>query len=176
MRAAQEFMDQDHPRAGVSDGGRIMLNPGKLLKNVTSAMERVDLDINTPVSIDDDVVGADELWALVEKMRMGPTLVVHVVNTAMRIMSARYPAELVQRPLPPEYDLRQLVQLEIDQPEHDVARAVFNRRTVSEVDLTESDIPEVDELGMPEQAVVFMALFFMCGTKVGAMKQRTGIE
>ncbi|MDQ0381470.1 transposase [Amycolatopsis thermophila] len=32
-----------------------------------------------------------------------------MVNTAMRIMAARYPAELVTNPLPAEYDLRKMV-------------------------------------------------------------------
>jgi hypothetical protein len=33
---------------------------------------------------------------------MRPLLVVHVANTAMRIMSARYPEDLIRRPLPPD--------------------------------------------------------------------------
>ena len=53
-------------------------------------MERVDLDINTPISIEEDVVSVEELMGLIESMLMGPTLMVHIVNTGMRIMSARY--------------------------------------------------------------------------------------
>lgn len=67
----------------------------------------MDNDIDTPVAIE-DVSSVEEGWVLANDFRMEPTLAVHVVNTAMRIMSARYPAELVRAPLPPEYDLRKL--------------------------------------------------------------------
>jgi len=42
----------------------------------------------------------DEARVLAQNMR--PLLVVHVANTATRIMSARYPEDLVRRPLRPD--------------------------------------------------------------------------
>jgi hypothetical protein len=63
-------------------------------------MERIDTDIDTPISIEEDVVTHDETGVLAQNMR--PLLVVHVANAAMRIMSARYPEDLVRRLLPPD--------------------------------------------------------------------------
>lgn len=172
-----ELLDRYHPRASASDGDRLIINPGKVLSNIAFAMERVDTDINTPVSIEEDVATVEELVGMVSNLQLGPTLAVHVVNTAMQIMSVRYPAELVRRPLPPEYDLRKLFPLQaITDQQHEIAKTVFNRRAASIADLAEDDVPEVAALDVPGQVQVFVALFYMYGSKVGAMKHRTGIE
>lgn len=171
-----EFLDRDHPRSSLQDGDQIIVNPGQVLENIAMTMERVDVDINTPVGID-DMVSTDELMVLAGTLRLGPALAAHVANTAMKIMSARYPAELVRRPLPPEYDLRKLLgQLTISDQQHEIARKIFNQRTVSTTDLAEDDIAaDLEPLGPAGQTAVFMALFYMYGTKVGAIKHRMGM-
>jgi hypothetical protein len=174
-RAASELLDQRHPRASISEGQRILIAPGKVLENIAMAMERVDIDIDTPISIEEDVVPLDELAALVQQLRMGPLLAGHVVNTAMRIMSARYPDELVRAPLPVEYDLRTLVPLSITQPQHEIAKAIFNRRTASATDLADADLMDLAAMDVADQIQVFVILFYMYGTKLGALKYRTGI-
>ena len=174
--AASELLDRYHSRASISDGDQMILAPGKVLENIAFAMERVDADIDTPISIEEDVAPLDELVSLIQSLRMGPALSVHVVNTAMRIMSARYPAELVRTPLPPQYDLRKLAPLSVTGQQHEIAKTIFNRRTTSTVDLTEGDVPELEPLDMTDQIQNFVVLFYMFGTKVGAMKHRTGIE
>lgn len=172
-----ELLDQFHPRASMRGGEQMLNAPGKVLENIAFSMERVDTDINTPISIEEDVATVDELLNLVENLRMGPLLAVHVVNTALRIMEARYPAELVHRPLPPDYDLRVIAPLTLTDREHDTAKAIFNMRTTRSNDVTEDDIAsEFAPLDVPEQMTVFVALYYMFGTKVGAMKRRTGIE
>lgn len=171
-----ELLDPYHPRASIPDGDKMLINPGQVLENIAFAMERVDTDIDTPVSIEEDVVPEDELVTMVQRLGLGPVLAVHVVNTAMRIMAARYPAELVRSPLPEEYDLRKLVPLTLDDRQHEIAKAIFNRRTASTTDLTEDDVPELEPLDVGDQVQVFIALFYMYGLKVGAMKYRTGIE
>ena len=45
--------DRDHPRASLEDGDQIIVNAGQVLENIAMTMERVDVDIDTPVSIDD---------------------------------------------------------------------------------------------------------------------------
>jgi hypothetical protein len=175
-QAVSELLDRYHPRASISDGGRMLIEPGKVLANIAFAMERVDTDIDTPISIEEDVAPADELMSLIQDLRLGPVLALHVVNTAMKIMSARYPADLVRTPLPPQYDLRKLATLSITDQQHEIAKTIFNRRTASTVDLTEDDAGEMEPLGMVDQMQIFVALFYMFGTKVGAMKHRTGIE
>ncbi|HET9117091.1 MAG TPA: hypothetical protein VFN75_03275 [Pseudonocardiaceae bacterium] len=173
---ASEFVDQYHRRASLRDGDRMIIQPGKVLDNITEAMERVDLDINTEVSIEEDVVAVDELMSLIQNLRLGPTLAAHVVNTAMRIMSARYPAALVRTPLPPEYDLRKILALNITDQQHNIAKTIFNQRTTSATDLTEEDIAgQLESLTVPDQMELFVTLFYMYGTKVGAMKHRTDI-
>lgn len=155
----------------------MVIVPSQVLANITHAMERIDLDINTEISIEEDVVSVEELMGLIQSMGMGPTLMVHILNTAMRIMSARYPEELVRRPFPPQYDLRAILPVELDDEQHEVAKTIFNPRSVSDVDLTESDVrSDLETLDVPGQMQVFVTLIFMYGTKVGAMKNRTGIE
>jgi hypothetical protein len=175
-QAVDELFDPYHQRASISAGDKIIVQPGKALENIEFAMERVDTDIDTTVSIE-DFLSPEEAWALVQDFRMGPTLAVHVVNTAMRIMSARYPAGLVRAPLPPEYDLRKLHPVPVSDQGHEIAKTVFNRRIASAADLTEDDIAAAMEpLETSGQIEVFMILFVMFGTKVGAMKHVTGIE
>src|ERR1051326_3614944 len=89
QQAVGELLDQYHPRASISDGDEMLIQSGKVLSNIAFAMERVDTDINTPVSIEEDVAPVDELVTMVQSLRLGPALAVHVANTAMRIMSAR---------------------------------------------------------------------------------------
>jgi hypothetical protein len=79
-----------------------------VLEKIAMTMVCVDVDMYTPVSID-HMVSTNELMVLIGTLHLGPVLVVHVANTAMKIMSACYPAELVRRPLPPKYDLRKLL-------------------------------------------------------------------
>jgi hypothetical protein len=177
QQAVSELLDQHHPRASLSEGDRMVMVPGKALENIAFAMERVDTDITTPVSIEADVISLDELMNLIQNLRMGPSLAVHVVNTAMRIMSARYPAELVGAPLPPQYDLRKILALTISDQQHEIAKTIFNRRSTSTTDLTEDDVTaELESLDVAGQMQVFVTLFYMFGTKVGAIKHHTGIE
>ncbi|MEP7024619.1 MAG: hypothetical protein ABJB47_12630 [Actinomycetota bacterium] len=176
VQAVSELLDRYHSRASISEGDRVIIEPGKVLENIAFAMERVDTDIGTPISIEEDVAPPDELAALIQNLRMGPALSVHVANTAMKIMSARYPAHLVRTPLPPQYDLRKLAPLSITDQQHEIAKTIFNRRTTSTADLTEDNVTELEPLDMAGQMAIFVALFYMFGTKVGAMKHRTGIE
>ncbi|MEV4535982.1 hypothetical protein AB0J82_19380 [Asanoa sp. NPDC049518] len=122
------------------------------------------------------ILAHNELLSMVRSLRLGPLIAVHVVNTAMRIMSTRYPMELVRRPLPPEFDLRKLHPLTYSDQEHETAKTIFNQRTTSTGDLDEEDIgPVMQPLAADQQVQIFTALFFMFGSKVGAMKYRTGI-
>lgn len=176
-RMAKELMDQYHRRASLADGDRMVIAPGKVLENIAEAMERVDLDIDTAISIEEDVASHDELLMLVERLAMGPALAVHVVNNAMRIMEARYPPALVHGPLPPHYDLRRISPIEISDHLHGIAVNIFNQRTVSPADLSPDDITaDFAPLDGADQMTVFVALFYMYGTKVGALKNVTGID
>lgn len=177
QQEVSELLDRYHHRASLHDGNKLVIEPSKVLDNIAMAMERVDTDINTEVSIEDDVASTDEIMSMIQTLRLGPTLAVYVVNTAMRIMSARYPAELVDCPLPPEYDLRKILALTISDQEHQSAKTIFNRRTTNTADLTEADVAaDLEPLDVAETMTVFVALFYMYGTKIGAMKHRTGIE
>lgn len=173
----RELLDRYNRRASISDGDRMMIEPSQILENIAEAMARLDIDIDTPISIEEDVATLAELASLIQGMQMGSLLAVHVVNTAMRIMSARYPAELVTSPLPPQYDLRKLMALKLTDRDHDLAKAIFNRRTTATADLDVEDVfDELDAVGVEGQLQVFVCLFYMYGTKIGAMKHRTGIE
>lgn len=171
-----ELVDRHHDRTNISDGRRMVINPGQVLDNIDLAMERLDLDIDTPISIEDDVVALVDLAALVEHMGMGPALIAHVLNKAMAIMAARYPAELVTTPLPENYDLRAIVPVQIADGPHELATALFNRRTLATTDLEPPDVAdEIEACTVPDQLSVFVAVFYIYGTKLGALKHRTGI-
>jgi hypothetical protein len=67
--------------------------------------------------------------------------------------------------------------LELTDREHDAAKWIFNLRTEHFSDLTEDDIAsEFAHLDVPEQMTIFVALYYMFCTKVGALERRTGIE
>src|SRR5690606_24533691 len=97
-RLVNELMDRFHNRASIDDGTTMMIDPGKVLDNITEAMRRLDLDIATPISIENDVVPLAELQTLIQQLHMAPTLISHVLNTGMEILTARYPADLVTTP------------------------------------------------------------------------------
>ncbi|WP_143035781.1 hypothetical protein [Lentzea fradiae] len=176
-RETQELLDPHHHRASARLGDRFVVDPGQVLENVAMAMERLDLDISTPVSIEEDVATLDELVAMVEHFDRGPELVAHVLNTAARVMNARYPAELVRHPLPPDCDLRRLFHADVDERCQDIARAVFNRRLAENADVRDTEIAvDLDGLSSQQRIEVFMAVFFLYGTKIGALQNRTGLR
>lgn len=177
QREVEELLDQYHHRASLTDGDQRVVALGKMLENVVNAMERLDVDIDTDVAIE-DFASFDDMIVMVQQMQMGPLLAVHVVNNALRIMAARYPADLVRAPLPENYDLRKLLPLKLSDVEHETARAIFNRRTASAGDFEIEDemvAAALEPLGAEGQLQVFVALFYMYGLKIGAMKHRTGI-
>lgn len=83
---------------------------------------------------------------------------------------------LVRAPFPPEYDLRKLFPaFRVNDELHETARTIFNQRTARETDLTEADVDTLFEpLDRNDQLQIFCALFYMYGTKIGAMKHRMG--
>ncbi|MDM4719137.1 hypothetical protein QTQ03_05820 [Micromonospora sp. WMMA1363] len=194
-RAIGELMDRHHHRASILDGNdRMIIDPGQVLENFALTMERLDNDIDTvlenfaltmerldngidtPVGVS-DAASFEEVLGMVQT-GMGSFLAVHLLNTAMRIMSARYPEELVRLPLPEQYDLRKLVPvLTFTDEQHETARQIFNQRTRSATDLQAEDLDETwSHLNEGDQVQIITALFFMYGNKIGAMKYRTGIR
>ncbi|WP_329792476.1 hypothetical protein V1227_11355 [Lentzea sp. DG1S-22] len=176
-RETRELLDPHHHRASAHLGDQLLVDPVQVLENVAMAMERVDLDISTPVSIEEDVATLEELVAMVEHFDKGPALVAHALNTAARVMNARYPAELVRHPLPHDCDLRRLFHADVDERSQDVARAIFNQRLAENADVRDSEIAvDLDGLSSEQRIEVFMAVFFLYGIKVGALQNRTGIR
>lgn len=173
---AGEFIDPYHHRASIVEDGRVMLDASQVLENIAQAMERIDNDINTPVSIEEDVASLEELGSMTQ-LHMGSLLMSQVVNTAMRIMLARYPEDLVRTPIPADYDVRNAIPIELDDEEHDLAKKILDRRLSMTEDLDSTDIDEdLASVSWQDQLQVFIALFFMFGNRLGAIKYTTGIE
>jgi hypothetical protein len=175
--AARELLDQYHERASLtgSDDGFVVA-PHKVLANIDHALERLDLDINAMVAVE-DFASPEELMVIVDRLRMGSLLFSHTVNTAFRIMLARYPEGLVRAPIPPEYDVRTVVPLTGSDREHELARQVFNHRADAPEPLDEAELlPQLAGYSSPEVLVGFMLLYAMYGLKLNALKQRTGIS
>ncbi len=68
---ARDLLDRYHRRASLTDGNRMFIAPDKVLENITEAVERVDIDINTAISIEEDIASPDELLTLVERFMIG---------------------------------------------------------------------------------------------------------
>jgi hypothetical protein len=176
-RVSRELLDVYHDRASVSGpGDELLVAPHKVLANIDHALERLDLDLNAMVAIE-DFTSPHELMVIVDRLRMGSMLLAHTVNTAFRIMLARYPEDLVRAPLPPELDVRAMVPLTGSDREHELARRVFNRRAEAPEALDETTpLPDVAGHEPLEIPAGFVLLYAMYGVKLSALKQRTGIE
>lgn len=177
-RATGELLDDHHDRASATGAGdEFLVAPHKVLANIDLAIERLDLDISAHVAIE-DFASPEELMVIVDRLGMGSMLLAHTANTAVRIMLARYPHELVRNAIPPEVDVRTMVPITGTDREHDLARRVLNRRAGSEVELDESTpLPELaDGYEPPEVLTAFVLLYALYGVKLNALKQRTGIE
>ncbi|MFE5565954.1 hypothetical protein ACFQ68_13290 [Amycolatopsis japonica] len=175
----REFMDPGHRRASIVDGGRMMTDPGQVLNNIENTMRRMHADINIEVSVDEDLANEKELMVIMGELMMASPLITFVVNTGMQVMdSGGYPAELVTKPLPDHYDITALIpSLKVNQRQHDIATTIFNLRTTSPRDLTEDDVDELlDPLDLAGKIEVFIILFWIWGTKIGAMKNVMGLD
>lgn len=172
----RELLDGYHDRASITrSGAGFVVAPHKVLANIDHALKRLDLDLNTTVAVY-DFANPDELLVIVERLRVGSMLLSHTVNTAFRIMLARYPEDLVRVPVPSHFDVRTMVPLTGSDREHELARQVFNRRADASADLEETEpLPELAGYETPEILVGFMLLYAMYGLKLNALKQRTGI-
>ncbi|MFI6031630.1 hypothetical protein [Amycolatopsis magusensis] len=174
-----QFFDRGHQRASIVDDGRMMMDPGKVLTNIENTMRRVHTDIHTEFSIAEDIATDKELMAMMGELMMDSFLILFLVNTGMKVMiDGGYPADLVTRPLPDHYDITVLVPaLTVNQRQHQIAKAIFDLRSTSTADLTDDDIADtIAPLDLAEKIEVFIILFYMWGTKIGAMKNRLGTD
>ncbi|WP_414945578.1 hypothetical protein [Amycolatopsis sp. cmx-11-32] len=152
---------------------------GQVLTNIENTMRRLHADINTEVSVDGDLANEKELMVMMGELMMASPLITFLVNTGMQIMTTGgYPAELVTKPLPDHYDITALIpSLKVTQRHHEIAITIFNMRTVSTRDLTEGDVDELlDSLDLAGKIEVFIILFWIWGTKLGAMKNVMGVD
>ena len=175
----REFLDRGSRRASIAEGGRMMIDPGKVLTNLETTMRRVDADINIHVSIAEDIATEAELMVLMGDLMMASPLIVFLVNTGMQIMKAGgYPVELVTKPLPDHYDVTVMVPaLTVNERPHQIAKAIFDRRSTSPDDLVVDDVEgDLEPLDLPGKIEVFIILFYMWGTKIGALKNVTGTD
>ncbi|MET9260317.1 hypothetical protein [Amycolatopsis sp. NPDC004079] len=175
----REFFDRDHRRASIVGDGRIMTDPGQVLTNIENTMQRIHDDIYTEFSIADDIATDKELMAMMGDLAMDSLLILFLVNTGMRFMKdGGYPNELVTFPLPDHYDITALVpNLKVNERQHQIAKAIFDRRSTSPDDLTDDDIAaDLEPLDLVGKIEVFIILFYMWATKIGAMKNVTGAE
>jgi hypothetical protein len=175
----REFPDRGSRRASIADGGRMMLDPGKVLTNLENTMRRVDADINVHVSIAEDIATEAELMVMMGDLMMASPLIVFLVNTGMQIMKAGgYPDELVTKPLPDHYDVTVMVPaLTVNERPHQIAKAIFDRRSTSPDELTADDVDgALESLDLAGKIEVFIILFYMWGTKIGAMKNVAGTD
>ncbi|RSN60683.1 hypothetical protein DMH01_15485 [Amycolatopsis sp. WAC 04182] len=175
----REFMDRGHRRASIADGERMMMDPGQVLNNIENTMRRLHADINVEVSVDGDLANEKELMVMMGDLMMASPLITFLVNTGMEIMTTGgYPTDLVTKALPDHYDITALIpSLKVNQRQHDIATTIFNMRSSSTRDLTEDDIDDlIEPLDLAGKIEVFIILFWIWGTKIGAMKNVMGTD
>ncbi|MFC6093008.1 hypothetical protein [Saccharothrix lopnurensis] len=175
--AVREFLDPWHPRASVEGGRpeRVFVDPERVLDNITLALHRFDVDIDSPPAFDPDTVTVNELSVMLEDPDRAAVLVSHLVNVVVQLMVARYPEALVRFPLPDTYDLRDVDGLAIGDREHDLARTILNQRLATGADLGPDDLVErLRPLGPGGQVHLLVALCRMYRHKLLALKHHTG--
>ncbi|GAA1302149.1 hypothetical protein GCM10009634_61190 [Saccharothrix xinjiangensis] len=173
----REFLDPWHPRASVETGrpGQVFVDPERVLDNITLALHRLDVDIDSPPAFEPDTVTVNELSVMLDDLDRAAALVARLVNTAVQLMATRYPEELVRFPLPDTYDLCEADRLVIGAREHDLARDILNQRLGTEVDLHPDDLVErLRPLGPGEQVHLLVALCRMYRHKLVVLKRHTG--
>ncbi|MDU0292610.1 hypothetical protein [Saccharothrix longispora] len=175
--AVREFLDPWHPRASVEGDRpeRVFVDPERVLDNITLALHRFDVDIDSPPAFEPDTVTVNELSVMLDDPDRAAAMVAHLVNIAVQLMAARYPEPLVRFPLPDTYDLRDVDRLAVGDHEHDLARTILNRRLAADEDLHPDDLVELlRPLGPGGQVHVLVALCRMYRHKLLALKHHTG--
>lgn len=173
----REFLDPWHPRASVETGsaGQVVVDPERVLDNITLALHRLDVDIDSPPAFEPDTVTVNELSVMLDDPHRAAALVARLVNVAVQLMATRYPEVLVRFPLPDSYDLRDVDRLAIGDRAHDLGRSIFNQRLGAEVDLHPDDLVELlRPLDPGEQVHLLVALCRMYRHKLLALKHHTG--
>ncbi|MGM1064567.1 hypothetical protein [Saccharothrix sp. Mg75] len=175
--AVREFLDPWHPRASVESGSpeRVLVDPERVLDNITLALHRLDVDIDAPPAFEPDTVTVNELVVMLDDVDRAAALVARLVNVAVQLMATRYPEELVRFPLPGNCDLRDVDRLAIGDREYDLAREILNQRLGTDVDLQPDNLVErLHALGPGEQVHLMVALCRMYRHKLLVLKLHTG--
>lgn len=168
-REVEELLNPYGERAFVVEDQGALVDPGRILENVHQRMERVDLDPSTPWG-PDSLISMDELTVMFVQLEMGHLVISQTAWFARQIL-ARWPAELVERPLPSEARIEMFLDgPKVDPTDGDTARRVLNRALASPDEVTTH--PELDGMSNKELVVVWMALVFWFGIKSGALHQR----
>ncbi|ROP41743.1 hypothetical protein [Saccharothrix texasensis] len=173
----REFLDPWHPRASVETGHpeRVLVDPERVLDNITLALHRFDVDVDAPPAFEPDTVTVDELAVMLDDLDRAAALVARLVNIAVQLMTARYPEPLVRFPLPDTYDLRAVDRLAIGDRAHDLARDILNQRLAADADLHPDELVEqLRPLSPGEQVHLLVALCRMYRHKLLALKHHTG--
>jgi hypothetical protein len=173
-----EFLDPWHPRASVEasgPGAEVVVDPERVLDNITLALHRLDVDLDAPAPLGPDTLTENELVVMLAGPDRPAVLVAHVVNTAVRLMHSRYPLTAARAPFPDDYDLREVETLDVGDREHALARALFNQRLAGEPYLDPADLtPRLRAVDFEGHIRLLAALSVMFTHKLLALKHHTG--
>lgn len=173
-RVAQEVREALDPyseRALIIEGDRAAVIPGRILENIRSRMERVDLDPNTSWT-PEEIMSQEETAAMFVELSMGEVVVTETAWYAREILS-RWPAAMVEHQIPPEARIEMFLDGPTIDPEvDDIARRVINRALASPTHVEEH--PELTDLDSELLVGVWLAVVFWFGIKSGLLHQRAG--
>ena len=141
----REFLDPWHPRASM-ETDRIedtVVDPERVLDNIVLALHRLDVDLDSPSVLEPATITTTELAAMLDGGRAAQ-LIAHVLNTAVRLLTSRYPEAAARAPFSGHYDLQHLTPPAVDEAELALARELFNRRLADHEDIAPAAVaPEL---------------------------------
>lgn len=168
-REVGEMLDPYTERTHVVEGDRAMVNPGQILENIRARMGRIDIDPDTEWS-PENVMSLEEGQVLFQQLRMGRMVVTETAWYARQIL-ARWPAENVEHPMPPEARIESFLDgPTVDAADGDIARKVINRALASHEHIETH--PELGGLDPVKLLSVWIGVVSWFGIKSGYLNKQ----
>lgn len=168
-REVGEMLDPYGERSLILEDDKAIIQPGRILQNIHTRMERVDLDPNVGWS-PKDLMSREEGLVMFLQLGMGEMVVTAAAWYARQIL-ARWPAEFVEHAISPEARIEMFLEgPKIEPADGDIARKVLNRALASaeEVEMH----PELADLAPERLMAVWFALVFWFAIKSDLLHQQ----
>jgi hypothetical protein len=162
------LLDPYAERAMVSDGDRAVVVASKVLENMRLRMERIDTDPDTSWA-PEEVMSPEETTVLFVQLPFGNLVVTETAWYARQILQ-RWPADMVEHPIPPEARLERFFDAMGMVDHQDRGRRILNRALASHDHVDHH--PELDDITGQDAAGVWLAVLLWFGIKSGLLNHQ----